>query len=557
VSLASFYLSPNMGKPVILAVDDDPEVLASVQRDLRAKYSSDYRIVGVSSGREALETLNELTASGDQAAMLVVDQRMPEMTGVEFLEAARRLAPLTRRVLLTAYADTEAAINAINRAGVSFYILKPWTPPEEKLYPILDDELMSWRSTYRPGFGGVRVIGDRWSASTHRIKELLARNQVPYSAIDAGGAEGQLLLEAIGVPAGSLPVVLLEGGEKLVQPTLGELASAVHLHTRPQLETYDLVIVGAGPAGLAAAVYGASEGLKVVVVDGEGPGGQASQSAKIENYLGFPAGLSGADLTRRAVAQATRFSAEMLIPVEAVALERHDPFRVVRFGDGTGANCKAVLIATGVSYRMLPAQGADRFAGAGVYYGASGVEATEYADQDVAVVGGGNSAGQAALYLAATASAVRIIIRGPDLTESMSAYLVDRIAATPNIEVVGKAEVLEVEGDAHVTAIEIEGPGGRRSIPIAAVFVYIGQAPRTEWLGDQVQRDDHGFVLTGNECTPGAAWTLGRQPLLLETSLPGVFAAGDVRAGSIKRVASAAGEGAMAVRMIHEHLASL
>ena len=546
-----------MGKPVILAVDDDPEVLASVQRDLREKYAPDYRIVGVSSGRQALETLNELTAAGDQAALLVVDQRMPEMTGVEFLEAARRLAPLTRRVLLTAYADTEAAIDAINRAGVSFYILKPWDPPDEKLYPRLDEELMSWRSTYRPGFGGIRVIGDRWSASTHRIKEMLARNQVPYSAIDAGGSDGQMLLEAIGVPAGQLPVILLEGGGKLIQPSLAEVAEAVNLHTRPQLETYDLVIVGAGTAGLAAAVYGASEGLKVVVVDGEGPGGQASQSSKIENYLGFPAGLSGADLTARAVAQAARFKAEMLIPVEAVALERNDPFRVIRCGDGTAANCKSVLIATGVSYRMLPAEGAERFAGAGVFYGASGVEANEYADQDLAVIGGGNSAGQAALYLAAKASSVRIIIRGSDLAATMSAYLVDRIKSTPNIEIVEKSDVLAVRGDPHVESIEVDGPAGRRSIPMAAAFVYIGQAPRTDWLGEAVQRDDHGFVLTGNECSPSAAWSLGRPPLPLETSLPGVFAAGDVRAGSTKRVASAAGEGAMAVRMIHEHLASL
>ena len=546
-----------MGKPVILAVDDDPEVLASVQRDLREKYAADYRIVGVSSGRQALETLNELMATGDQAALLVVDQRMPEMTGVEFLEAARRLAPLTRRVLLTAYADTEAAIDAINRAGVSFYILKPWNPPEEKLYPVLDDELFSWQSTYRPGFGGIRVIGDRWSAATHRIKELLARNQVPYSAIDAGGTEGQMMLEAIGVPPGQLPVIILEGGEKLIQPSLADLAEAVNLHTRPQLETYDLVIVGAGPAGLAAAVYGASEGLKVVVIDSEGPGGQASQSARIENYLGFPAGLSGADLTSRAVAQASRFKAEMLIPVEAIALERNDPFRVIRCADGTSANAKSLLVATGVSYRMLPAEGADRFAGAGVYYGASGVEATEYADQDVAVIGGGNSAGQAALFLAGRASSVRIIVRGAGLAATMSAYLVDRIASTPNIEVVGESSVVAVQGGQHVESIDVEGPSGLSSMPMAAAFVYIGQAPRTDWLGDQVQRDDHGFVLTGNECTPGVAWSLGRQPLPLETSLPGVFAAGDVRAGSTKRVASAAGEGAMAVRMIHEHLASL
>jgi thioredoxin reductase (NADPH) len=546
-----------MGNPVILAVDDDPLVLAAVLRDLRGHYSADYQVLGASSGKEALETLSELTASGDQAALLVADQRMPEMTGVELLEAARRLDPLARRVILTAYADTEAAINAINRAGASLYIQKPWDPPEEKLFPLLDDELESWRSTYRPQFTGIRVVGDKWSATTHRIKELLARNQIPYQAIDAGGPEGQMLLDAVGVSTAQLPVVVLDGGAKLIQPSLVDLAAALKLHTRPQLETYDLLIVGAGPAGLAAAVYGGSEGLKVAVVDSEGPGGQASQSAKIENYLGFPAGLSGADLARRAVAQATRFTAEMLIPVEATGLERLDPFRIVRFGDGSAANCKAVLIATGVSYRMLPAEGADRFAGGGVYYGASGVEAADYANQDVAVIGGGNSAGQAALFLAATASRVRVIIRGPDLWATMSSYLVERILATPNIELVPQTSVSVVAGEHHVEAIEVDGPEGRQTMPMAALFVYIGQAPRTDWLGDMVQRDEQGFVLTGSECTPGALWTVGRPPLALETNLPGVFAAGDVRAGSTKRVASAAGEGAMAVRMVHEHLASL
>ena len=546
-----------MGNPVILAVDDDSLVLAAVLRDLRGHYSANYQVLGASSGKQALETLNELTAEGDQAALLVVDQRMPEMTGVELLEAARRLDPLARRVILTAYADTEAAINAINRAGASLYIQKPWDPPEEKLFPLLDDELESWRFTYRPTFSGVRVVGDRWSATTHRIKELLARNQVPYQAIDAGGPEGQMLLDAVGVSNAQLPVVLLEGGVKLIQPSLGDVAAAVNLHTRPQLETYDLLIIGAGPAGLAAAVYGGSEGLKVAVVDSEGPGGQAGQSAKIENYLGFPAGLSGADLTRRAVAQAIRFTAEMLIPVEAIGLERLDPFRIVRFGDGSAANCKALLVATGVSYRMLPAEGADRFAGAGVYYGASGVEAADYANQDVAVIGGGNSAGQAALFLSATASFVRVIVRSPDLSATMSSYLIERILATPNIELIGQTSVKAVAGDQHVEAIDVDGPDGGRTMPVAALFVYIGQAPRTDWLGDAVQRDEQGFVLTGSECTPGALWTVGRAPLALETNLPGVFAAGDVRAGSTKRVASAAGEGAMAVRMVHEHLASL
>lgn len=546
-----------MGKPAILAVDDDALVLAAVQRDLRSRYSNDYQVIGAASGREALEVLNELTASGDPVALLVVDQRMPEMTGVEFLEAARRLDPDARRVLLTAYADTEAAIAAINLAGVSHYILKPWDPPDERLFPLLDDELGVWRASYRPSFSGIRVLGDRWSAATHRVKEFLARNQIPYQSVDAAGPEGQILLEALGTSVAELPVVLLEDGSRLIQPTPAVLAGAVKLHTRPQLETYDLVIVGAGPAGLAAAVYGASEGLKVVAVDREAPGGQAGQSSRIENYLGFPAGLSGADLTRRAVTQAARFMAEMLIPVEAVGLDRMDPFRIVRFEDGSAANCKAVLIATGVSYRMLQAEGAERLAGAGVFYGASPVEAAEYAGEDVIVVGSGNSAGQAALYLAATARSVHMVVRGSDLGSSMSAYLVDRISATENISLDYNTEIVAVEGAERLEKVTLQSPSGPRSEPIAAIFVFIGQAPRTDWVGDAVQRDQQGFIRTGSECTIGPEWTLARTPLPLETSLPGVFAAGDVRAGSTKRVASAAGEGAMAVRFIHDHLGSL
>lgn len=546
-----------MGKPLILAVDDDDLVLAAVQRDLRSRYDGDYEIIGAPSGRAGLEILNEFTVGGGPAALLVVDQRMPEMTGVEFLEAARRLDPTTRRVLLTAYADTEAAIAAINQAGVSHYILKPWDPPEERLYPVLDDELDIWRAGYRPTFSGIRVLGDRWAPATHRIKDFLARNQIPYQAVDADGPEGRTLLEAIGITVAQLPIVLLEDGTRLVQPSPTELAEACKLHTRPQLDTYDLLIVGAGPAGLAAAVYGASEGLKVVAVDLEGPGGQAGQSSKIENYLGFPAGISGADLTRRAVAQAARFLAEMLVPVEAVALRRADPFRLIDLADGTVANCKAVLIATGVSYRMLPAEGADRFAGAGVYYGASPTEASEYAGEDVAIVGSGNSAGQAALYLAGKARSLQMIVRGDSLSTAMSAYLVERIAATSNIEILYQCEVKKVLGTDKLEQLVLDGPGRPRTLTVSAAFIFIGQAPRTDWLGDVVQRDAQGFILTGTACKPSPDWNITRAALPLETNVPGVFAAGDVRAGSIKRVASATGEGAMAVRMIHDHLSSL
>jgi thioredoxin reductase (NADPH) len=544
-------------KPVILAVDDDGLVLAAVQRDLRTHYDGEYEVLGAESGRVALEILNDLTVSGVAVALLVVDQRMPEMTGVQFLEAARRLDPLSRRVLLTAYADTEAAIAAINQAGAGHYILKPWDPPEMHLYPPLDDELETWRSEFRPVFSGVRVVGERWAPATHRIKEFLARNQIPYHAVDVEGPEGQLLLQSLGIELSRLPVVLLEDGSRLLQPSPKELAEAVKLHTRPQLDTYDLLIVGAGPAGLAAAVYGASEGLKVLVVDLEAPGGQAAASARIENYLGFPLGISGADLTHRAVMQASRFLAEILVSVEALALRRSDPFRLVDFGDGTVANCKAVLIATGVSYRRLPAEGAERFEGAGIYYGASPAEANEYAGEDLAVIGSGNSAGQAALYLAGSARSVTMIVRHETLAVSMSAYLIDRLAAIPNISLLFQTEVAKVNGTNKLEELELEGPEGRKTLQVSAGFVYIGQAPRTDWLGDVVQRDPQGFILTGTDCGPSPEWNVARARLPLETNVPGVFAAGDVRAGSTKRVASAAGEGAMAVSMIHGHLASL
>jgi thioredoxin reductase (NADPH) len=543
--------------PVILAVDDDPLVLAAVVRDLEARYQTDYRIVGAGSGYEALEVLNELTARGAPAALLLADQRMPGMTGVEFLEAARRLDESSRRILLTAYADTEAAIAAVNLARASHYLLKPWEPPAERLYPALDDDLAVWRAGYRPGFSGIRVLGDRFDVATHDVKDFLARNQIPYQVVDAGGDEGASLLKAIDLTPGDLPVVLLEDGSRLVNPGLGALAEAVHLRTRPELETYDLVIVGAGPAGLAAAVYAASEGLDVIAIERQAAGGQAGQSARIENYLGFPAGLTGAELTRRAVLQAGRFHAEMVVPVEAVSITRNDPFRVVTFADGKQANARSVIIATGVSYRTLLADGASDFAGQGVFYGASPVEAQEYKGEPVAVIGAGNSAGQAAIYLAGYAQKVTLIVRGKSLAASMSSYLVERIEAIAGIEVLTESTVRAVNGDEQVRSLDVESGTDVFALPCRAVFVFIGQAPRTEWLPDELQRDDQGFILTGRACAPDPSWALERLPLELETSIPGVFAVGDVRAGSIKRIASAAGEGAMAVSLVHQHLARL
>ncbi|MGH8935725.1 MAG: FAD-dependent oxidoreductase [Acidimicrobiia bacterium] len=550
-----------MAKPVILAVDDDRAVLGAVQRDLRKHYGKDFQVVGADSGREALQVAQDLKLRNDSVALFLVDQRMPEMTGVELLERVMDLYPEAKRSLLTAYADTEAAIGAINKAQLDYYILKPWDPPEERLYPILDDLLDDWLATYRPPFEGIRVVGNRWSRPSHEVKEFLARNQVPYQSLDIEtDEEARRLVELAEAGAARLPVVILPDGSHLVQPSTMELADRIGLRTRAELPFYDLIIVGAGPAGLAAAVYGASEGLKTLLIEREAPGGQAGQSARIENYLGFPVGLSGADLARRAVTQAQRFGAEILVPLEAAGVNRKDPYRVITLSNGSEVSCHAMVITTGVSYRKLNVPGVEDLTGAGVYYGASRIEAHTHRDEDVFIVGGGNSAGQAAMYLAGFARTVTVLVRTPSLKESMSQYLIDGLEGTDNIELGYQTGIKEVKGSDRLEALTLENleTAEEETVPGRALFIFIGQAPRTDWVSDLVERDSQGFILSGAEL--GAhpkGWPLERAPFPLETSVPGVFAAGDVRSGSTKRIASATGEGAMAVRFVHEHLAGL
>jgi thioredoxin reductase (NADPH) len=550
-----------VAKPVILAVDDDRAVLGAVQRDLRKHYGKDFQVVGADSGREALHLVQDLKLRNDSVALFLVDQRMPEMTGVEFLERVMDLYPEAKRSLLTAYADTEAAIGAINKAQLDYYILKPWDPPEERLYPILDDLLDDWLATYRPPFEGIRVVGNRWSRPSHEVKEFLARNQVPYQSLDIEtDEEARRLVELAEAGAASLPVVILPDGSHLVQPSTMELAERIGLRTRAELPFYDLIIVGAGPAGLAGAVYGASEGLKTLLIEREAPGGQAGQSARIENYLGFPVGLSGADLARRAVTQAQRFGAEILVPLEAARVNRKDPYRVITLSNGSEVSCHALVITTGVSYRKLDVPGVQELTGAGVYYGASRIEAHTHRDEDVFIVGGGNSAGQAAMYLAGFARTVTLLVRSPSLKESMSQYLIDGLEGTDNIDLGYQTGIKEVKGSDRLEALTLDKleTAEEETVPGSALFIFIGQAPRTDWVSDLVERDSQGFILSGAELGPHPkGWQLERAPFPLETSVPGVFAAGDVRSGSTKRIASATGEGAMAVRFVHEHLAGL
>jgi thioredoxin reductase (NADPH) len=551
-------------KPVILAVDDDLPVLRAVERDLRARYGEQYRIVAANSGAEALEAVRQLTLRGSAVALFMVDQRMPQMTGIEFLVQAVELQPDARRVLLTAYADTDVAIRAINEIRLDHYILKPWDPPDEKLYPILDDLLSDWGATFRPPFDGVRLLAGRWAPGGHLIRDFLTRNQVPYAWLDpADDAEGRRLAASLedGQPLDpAAPVVLFADGSMLRDPTIRQIAEKVGLQTRAALPFYDVVIVGGGPAGLATAVYAASEGLKTILVESEAPGGQAGTTSRIENYLGFPAGLSGGDLARRGLAQARRLGAEILTPDEVTGIRREDPYRVVTLAGAGEVSCQTVVVATGVSYRQLEVPGAAELSGAGIYYGAATTEAVLYRDQEVGVIGGGNSAGQAAVYLSRFAKRVVLMVRTASLS-AMSQYLIDQLAALPNVEVRYETSVTAAHGDGHLASVTIAGPGGEEESPLGAVFVFIGQQPRTDWLEGTVVRDPGGFVLTGAALLEGgkppAGWGLAREPFLLESSLPGVFVAGDVRHRSVKRIASAVGEGAMAVQFVHQYLSGL
>ena len=545
-------------KPAILAVDDDAPVLRAVERDLRARYGADHRILAAGSGAEALEIVRELTRRGDPIALFVVDQRMPVMTGIELLAEALPLQPDAKRVLLTAYADTDIAIRAINEIRLDQYLLKPWDPPEERLYPVLDDLLADWTASFRPPFEGLRLLAGRWAPRGHEIRDFLTRNQVPYSWLDPNDDDGRRLAESLDTPPDpSEPVVLLPDGRVLRNPTVRELAEAVGLSTHAALPFYDLVIVGAGPAGLAAAVYGSSEGLKTLLIEREAPGGQAGTTSRIENYLGFPSGLTGADLARRALAQARRFGTEIVSSQEASTIRRGDPYRTVVLNDGTEVSCQAVVIASGVSYRQLDVPGARELAGAGVYYGAATTEAVLYRDAVVGVIGGGNSAGQAAVHLSRFAAHVHLFVRGTGLESTMSAYLIEQVGELENVELHTLCTVRELHGTDHLERAVFEAPEGALDLALSAVFVFIGQQPRTAWLQGVAACDDRGFVLTGSDVTVGHGWNLDREPGLLESSLPGVFAAGDVRHRSIKRIASAVGEGAMAVQLVHEYMAEL
>ncbi|GAA4155104.1 FAD-dependent oxidoreductase [Chryseobacterium ginsenosidimutans] len=551
-----------MEKPIIFSIDDDQQVLNAIARDLKVKYTSQYKIISTTSAKEALERITELKNEARAIAMFICDQRMPEMEGVEFLEEAIKIYPEAKRVLLTAYSDTEAAINAINKIQLDYYLMKPWDPAEEKLYPVIDDLLADWQSNYKPDFKGLRVIGYQYSPFSHNIKDYLAANLIPYLWLDVEkNPEAQNLLDLNKLTKENLPVVFLEDGSILKQPDVAMLAENIGTNPEITAEIYDVVIIGAGPAGLAAAVYGASEGLRTLVVERKAPGGQAGTSSRIENYLGFPSGLTGADLTRRAISQARRLGAEFLSPKEVVDIKEVENYKILKLGDGQEINCRSIIITTGVDYRKLDKKGIEDFTGAGIYYGAAITEASACKNKSVYIVGGGNSAGQSAVYLSKFADKVYIVIRKDSLSYTMSSYLIQQIADLPNIEVLTDTEIREAKGDTHLENLIIEHvPTGKTTVgDAAALYIFIGAKPFTDWLGVAVRRDEKGFIETGRDLTAYPEftknWKLKRDPFLLETSLPGIFAAGDVRSGAMNRVASAVGEGSMAISFVHKYLA--
>src|ERR1700726_4145006 len=556
-----------MAKPVLLSVDDDSDVLRAIERDLRSQYGAEYRVIGSDSPLGALDLLKQLKVRNDSVALLLADQRMPRMDGVEFLQQAMGIFPEAKRALLTAYADTNAAIDAINQASINYFFLKPWDPPSEHLYPQLDDLLDDWQASYRPKFQGIRVLGTRWSPKSYELRDFLARNRVPYQWMDveisANDPETKRLLEVLGPEASSLPIVLFPDGTKLLESVPSQVAQRVGLQTRAQTNFYDLAIVGGGPAGLAAAVYGASEGLHTVMIEREAPGGQAGMSSRIENYLGFPSGLSGGDLARRAVVQAQRFGVEILSPQEAVDVRTEASYRILKLADGNELSCHALMIASGVQWRRLEAPGIDRLQGAGIYYGGGATEALSCKGEIVYVVGGANSAGQAAMNFARYAEQVIILVRGESLDSTMSRYLIDQIKETPNIRLWAHASVAEAHGETHLEEVSVlcSDTDKVERVPASAMFVFIGALPRTDWLADIVERDERGFLLTGPDLIRDGqrpkGWNLDRDPFLLETNVPGIFAVGDVRHGSIKRVASGVGEGSVAVQFIHQYLSKV
>ncbi len=551
-----------MKKPIIFAVDDDPQVLRAITRDLRKKYRKDFRILSTHSPKEALDSLPELKMTGETIALFLTDQRMPEMIGVDFIEQAKSHYPEAKRVLLTAYSDTEAAIKAINEVQLDYYLLKPWDPPEEKLFPILDDLLDDWAAHYKPDFDGIRMVGYQYSPKSHAIKDFLSGNLIPYRWLDIEGSEKATEICTLHeIESTQLPAIFFEDGSHLLDPTPAQIAEKLGRNPTAEYDIYDVAIIGAGPAGLAAAVYGGSEGLKTLLIEKRAPGGQAGTSSRIENYLGFPKGLSGSDLARRAITQATRFGVEFLSPQEVINIETYDQYKKISMADGSCVNAKAVIITTGVNYRMLESKGLSDFTGAGVYYGAAMTEAHAFKNKQVYIVGGGNSAGQAAMYLSTYAEKVHIIIRRESLVATMSSYLIDQINGTKNIELLPFTEVIEASGNGKLQTLRVINniTNNEEEVNADGLFIFIGAKPYTDWLLENVIKNEKGFIETGKELHKyehfSKVWKLDRAPYMLETCNPGIFAAGDVRAGAMNRVASAVGEGAMSIKYVHEYLA--